>query len=121
MHQATFYRIHLESGETKDVCCPRCGLRFQEGRNDVVAAEVTDFNTKQRLDAAFAYYVENSPVHFCSHARMQEDRSGGQYQVTWDRCLPTLIAISSKDAAQTFQRDNGGEIKTYEELAAESF
>jgi hypothetical protein len=119
MHQETFYRIHLESGETKDVCCPRCGLRFQEGRDDVVAAEVTDFNTKQRIDAAVAYYVENSPVHFCSHAGVHEDRSGAQYEVAWDRCLPSLIAFSSREAAKKFQGENGGDIKTYEELLAE--
>jgi hypothetical protein len=119
MHQETFYRIHLEGGDTKDVCCPRCGLRFQEGRNDVVATEVTDFNTKQRIDAAKAYYVENSPVHFCSHAGMHEDRSGVQYEVAWDRCLPSLIAFSSREAAQKFQHDNGGDIKTYQELLAE--
>ena len=119
MHQATFYRIHLQSGETKDVCCPRCGLRFQEGRDDVVGTEVTDFFTKQRVDAAVAYYVENSPVHFCSHARMHEDRSGGQYVVAWDRCLPSLIAFRSRDEAEKFRHDNGGDIKTYDELLLE--
>jgi hypothetical protein len=92
MHQETFYRIHLEGGDTKDVCCPRCGLRFQEGRNDVVATEV---------------------------AGMHEDRSGVQYEVAWDRCLPSLIAFSSREAAQKFQHDNGGDIKTYQELLAE--
>ena len=76
MHEETFYRIHLADGETMDVCCPRCGLRFQEGRRDVVRAEVTDFYTKDRMDADKAFYVENSPVHFCSHSAVQEDRSG---------------------------------------------
>ncbi len=119
MHEETFYRIHLESGETKDVCCPRCGLRFQEGRDDVVQTEVTDFYTRQRIDAAVAYYVENSPVHFCSHASVQQDRSGGQHEVAWDRCLPSLIAFSSRQAAEKFRGESGGDIKTYEELLAE--
>lgn len=119
MHAETFYRIHLESGESMDVCCPRCGLRFQEGRDDVTTAEVTDFNTKARLDAAKAFYVENSPVHFCSHAAVHEDRSGTQYEVAWDRCLPSLIAFGTRDAARTFQAEHGGAIKTYEELLAE--
>ncbi len=118
-HEETFYRIHLESGETKNVCCPRCGLRFQEGREDVVLAEVTDFYTRRLVDAAVAYYVENSPVHFCSHANVHEDRSGGQYQVAWDRCLPSLIAFSSRQAAEKFQGENGGDIKNYQELLAE--
>jgi len=119
MHEETFYRIHLASGETKNVCCPRCGLRFQEGRDDVVSTEVTDFNTKQRIDAAVAYYVENSPVHFCSHASVHEDRSGVQYEVAWDRCLPSLLAFSSRQTAEKFQSENGGDIRTYEELLAE--
>ena len=119
MHQATFYRIHLGSGESKDVCCPRCGLRFQEGRDDVVATEVTDFYTRQHIDATVAFYVEGSPVHFCSHASVREDRSGGQYEVAWDRCLPSLIAFASREAAQKFQKENGGDIKTYPELLAE--
>lgn len=118
-HEETFYRIHLDSGESVEVCCPRCGLRFQEGRNDVVRAEVTDFVTKEHLDAADAFYVENSPVHFCSHAAIQEDRSGTQYQVAWDRCLPSLIAFSTRDAARAFQAEHGGVIKTYEELLVE--
>ena len=119
MHQETFYRVHLESGEPKDACCPRCGLRFQEDRDDVVRAEVTDFYTRQHIDAAAAYYVEGSPVHFCSHASVREDRSGGQYEVAWDRCLPSLIAFSSRAAAKEFQEENGGDIKTYEEVLAD--
>ena len=119
MHRETFYRIHLENGESKEVCCPRCGLRFQEGRDDVAATEVTDFYTRQHIDAAVAYFVEGSPVHFCSHASVREDRSGGQYEVTWDRCLPSLIAFSSREAAKKFQKENGGDIKTYAELLAE--
>lgn len=119
MHAETFYRIHLDNGDTKDVCCPRCGLRFQEGRDDVVGVEVTDFYTRERVDAATAYYVEASPVHFCSHAAVQEDRSGVQYEVAWDRCLPSLIGFASKEDAERFQRENGGSVKTYDELRAE--
>ena len=119
MHEETFYRIHLESGDSMDVCCPRCGLRFQEGRDDVARTEVTDFNTRERLDAAKAFYVENSPVHFCSHAAVHEDRSGTQYEVAWDRCLPSLIAFDTRDAARAFQAEHGGVVKTYEELLAE--
>ena len=121
MHAATFYRVHLQNGDTMDVCCPRCGLRFQQGRKDVARAEVTDFNSQSRLDAAEAFYVEDSPVHFCSHAAVQEDRSGTQYEVAWDRCLPSLIAFESRAAADAFRRQNGGTVKTYEELLMEPY
>lgn len=119
LHQETYYRLHMADGETLDVCCPRCGLRFQKGRNDVVSAEVTDFETKRPVDAEDAFYVDGSPVHFCSHAPVEEDRSGTQYEVAWDRCLPSLIAFESRAAAVRFQRENGGSIKTYRELLEE--
>ena len=119
IHEETFYRIHLASEESMDVCCPRCGLRFQEDRQDVVRAEATDFYTKVLVDAAEAFYVENSHVHLCSHSPVQEDRSGTQYEVAWDRCLPSLIAFESQAGARAFQAQNGGVIKTYEELLRE--
>lgn len=119
LHAETTYRIHLADGRTMDACCPRCGLRFQEGRQDVVGAEATDFEHKTRLDADDAFYVENSRVHPCSHLSIQEDRSGAKYQVAWDRCLPSLIAFESEATARSFQARNGGVIKTYEELLVE--
>jgi hypothetical protein len=119
IHEETFYRIHLASGESMDVCCPRCGLRFQEGRRDIVRAEATDFYTKVRIDAAKGSYVENSHVHLCSHSPVQEDRSGTQYEVAWDRCLPSLIAFESPAEARAFQAQNGGVIKSYDELFRE--
>ncbi|HSF15033.1 MAG TPA: hypothetical protein VLK65_05730 [Vicinamibacteria bacterium] len=119
LHAETYYRIHLANGDSMDVCCPRCGLRFQEGRTDVARTEVTDFDSKEQIDAGEAFYVEGSPVHFCSHSAVQEDRSGTQYQVAWDRCLPSLIAFATREAALAFQAKHGGIIKTYEELLAE--
>jgi len=119
MHEETYYRIHLASEKSMDFCCPRCGLRFQEGRRDVVRAEATDFYAKVRVDADKAFYVENSLVHLCSHSPVQDDRSGTQYEVAWDRCLPSLIAFESRAAARAFQAQNGGVIKTYEELLRE--
>jgi hypothetical protein len=58
-------------------------------------------------------------VHACSHSLVQEDRSGTQYQVAWDRCLPSLVAFESRGAAEVFRKSNGGTIKTYDELVAE--
>ena len=119
MHEATYYEVHLEGGETKALCCPRCGLRFQQEREDDVSAEVADYATKKILDASDAYFVEDSEVHVCSHSRVREDRSGTQYQVAWDRCLPSLVAFESRDVAEDFRKTRGGVIKTYDELVAE--
>ena len=119
LHRETYYRIHTADGDVLDVCCPRCGLRYQEGRTDITKTEVTDFISKELVAADQAFYVDGSPVHFCSHEPLEEDRSGTQYEVAWDRCLPSLIAFESRSAAVRFQEENGGSIKTYDELLAE--
>ena len=58
----------------------------------------------------------------CRHdERVKEDRSGAQYQLTWDRCLPSLITFSTREAAASFQKESGGTIKTYAELRLEEY
>jgi hypothetical protein len=113
IHEETFYRIHLASGESMDVCCPRCACGFRG------PAGLSVGYTKVRIDAAKGSYVENSHVHLCSHSPVQEDRSGTQYEVAWDRCLPSLIAFESPAEARAFQAKNGGVIKSYDELLRE--
>jgi len=116
LHGGMSYRIYLTNGESVEVCCPRCGLRFQEGRSDVARAEVTDFYTRQPVAADQAFYVENSSMHPCSHSTVHEDRSGTQYEVSWDRCLPSLVGFRSRAGAVEFQEQYGGVIETYAEL-----
>jgi hydrogenase maturation factor HypF (carbamoyltransferase family) len=120
IHGETHYRVHFEDGSVEHVCCPRCGLRVQAGRSDVVSADASDFLTQESIDAKGAFYVEGSAVVMCRHdERVKEDRSGAQYQLTWDRCLPSVIAFSTRDAAETFQKQSGGTVRTYAELQRE--
>ncbi len=120
VHKATFYSIVLEDESSVEVCCPRCGLHFQRGRRDVADAQVADFSTGERFPADEAHYVENSSVHLCCPTdRVQEDRSGTQYTLAWDRCLPSLVAFRDRDRAVEFSRQRGGLIKTYAQLVLE--
>jgi hypothetical protein len=122
IHGETHVVAYLEDGSLEHVCCPRCALRYQKEREDVSSVEVTDFATMRTLDAEDAFFVEDSTVVLCRHdERVQEDRSGVQYELTWDRCLPSLIAFSSREAAVAFQRESGGVVKTYAELLQEDF
>lgn len=119
IHHRTGYRLHLSGGRVEAVCCARCGLRFQQHRDDVDYVEVADFNTAEALDATEAFFVENSTNAFCCRERMGTDRAGIQYRLSWDRCLPGLVAFKTRDAAETFRQRIGGEIKTYRELLEE--
>jgi hypothetical protein len=121
MHKATFYRVFLQGQDPVDVCCPRCGLYFQQSRSDVVRSEVADFVTGTLLEASRAFYVENSSVHLCcSQDFVQKDASGQEYVLAWDRCLPSLIAFRDRDRAEEFTRKNGGMITTYDQLLKET-
>lgn len=121
LHEATCCIITLENGDVERTCCPRCGLRFQEGRNDVVSVETTDFESGKRLRAEDAYYVEGSDVHVCCGVpQIQADLTGTQYQLAWDRCLPSLLAFKKKESAEAFMREHGGRIRTYEGLLKET-
>jgi hypothetical protein len=119
VHEQTYFRIHLQGGGAEKVCCPRCGLRFMKGRYDVVAAEAVDHQSRERIAASEAYYVEGSSVHLCCKAMAEKDRSGVHYDLAWDRCLPSLIAFKNPDEADAFRRQYGGVIKVYDELSLE--
>lgn len=113
---ATAYLIHLADGKVKHACCPRCGLRFEAKRADVVSREAADFTTGERLKAEEAIYVEGSRVHLCCRQEVERDQAGRQYQLDWDRCMPSLIAFRSAEDAERFRVKEGGAIRSFEEL-----
>jgi len=118
---AMYCEITLEDGSSEKTCCPRCVLQFQKGRSDVASVEAADFDTGKRIDAAKAYYVENSDVQLCcSNKRVERDRMGTLYMLVWDRCLPSLVAFEDLAGAEAFLRDHSGQIRTYAELLEES-
>jgi hypothetical protein len=121
LHQETLYRIHLRDGEVRQACCPRCGLHFQQGRDDVVALEVADFRTGKLLDATQAFYVEDSSINMCYlDDPVHRNIEGTESTLVWDRCMPGLLALESGEAAEEFRQGRGGTIKTYEQILEET-
>ncbi len=118
--QESLYRIHLRNGEVKQSCCPRCGLYFQQGRDDVVLVEVADFRTSKLMDATQAIYVEDSSVNMCYlDSPVHRHIEGIESTLAWDRCMPGLLAFESREAAEDFRSEKGGLIKTYNQLLKE--
>jgi len=118
LHGATTYRIDLLGGDFVDVCCPRCGLHFQEQNGgSVKQAWIGDLATGERFPAEQAVYVEDSSIHpCCSTERPREDGPGTPYTLAWDRCLPGLVAFEDRRSALDFQQNHGGVIKSYHDL-----
>jgi len=114
LHAETFYQVRLKDGRTETVCCPRCGLRFQEGRDDVAATRVADFASGKLLEARDALYVEGSKQRLCCSPDVaRRDPAGGQVVLTWDRCLPSLVAFEKREDAEEFRKREGGVLRTY--------
>ena len=86
-------------------CCPRCGLYFQQGRDDVVRLEVADFWTNELLEATQAFYVEDSSVNMCYlDTPLHRHIEGTESTLAWDRSMPGLLSLESPDAAEEFRR-----------------
>ena len=119
LHEEITYKIYLSGGEVLEACCPRCGLRFERSNDDVVSAQVADFTTGEFVPAEEAFYVEGSLVELCAHDLAQRDGMGVLYRLVWDRCLPSLLAFETRQQAELFRRQNGGEIKTYSHVIEE--
>lgn len=116
IHEGMHYTVALSDGSKIKTCCPTCGLHLQIHNPDkVVSAYATDYATGKTIDAAQAFYVEGSDVHHCDPQRMMRNETGGIYTMAWHRCDPSLVAFSSRTAAEAFQAQHGGRFVTHAE------
>ena len=114
MHQGVTYRLVLASGN-EDACCPRCGMHFQlEHPGAAKTVWATDVNTGRFITAETAVYVEGGDVAYCTlHSTPVERQSQGVAVRDFDRCLPSLVAFSTRQEAETYQKQHGGEVLEY--------
>jgi len=112
------FRITLKNGRTVETCCPRCGLHYLEA-NHVAARklEATDFATGRWIDAEQAIYVSASDVHPCATSENRLDPQGCCLTKAYDRCLPSLVAFAEKDQAEAFQKNHGGQLVAFQQIA----
>lgn len=113
------FTIGLENGGTVETCCPRCALRYMARKRPAVATlAVRGFADARTLDARKAFYVEGSDAHPCaSHDKTPVvDAHGCCLKAVYDRCEPSLVAFDSAEKAESFARDHGGFVRTFDEL-----
>lgn len=117
------FTIRLQDRSKVETCCARCALHYLDSEKPAVASmTVRDFDTAEALDASSAVYVDGSDVTPCSamHASTgpPRDERGCCMRPVYDRCLPSLLAFSTRDRALAFVREHGGKPTTFGELAA---
>jgi hypothetical protein len=82
----------------------------------VTIISVTDHDSWKPLDPARAIFVLGSDVSPCTHDAEQLRMEGETLPVHWDRCMPSILAFASREAAGAFQRRHGGTLRSLQEL-----
>ena len=113
------FTVGLANGSTVKMCCPRCALRYlSEKQPAVTMLSVRGFADARTLEARKAYYVEGSDAHPCtSHeGSAPVDERGCCLKSVYDRCEPSLLAFASVQQAESFAREHGGFVRTFDAL-----
>ena len=106
-------------GET-EACCLSCALTYgRQTSKSITIVSVTDHENGQALEPEKATFVVGSNVSPCTHAMMHVDTEGAPSPVRWDRCLPSILAFSSRESGEEFRARHGGQLRTLAELEQE--
>ena len=115
---ALAFRVEYADGGTQTTCCPRCGshaVAESHGR-EVTRLRARDFATGHEIDAKTATYVSGSDVEHCMAPKEQPSTQSCCRVLTYDRCLPSLIAFGSTADAEKFVDAHGGTLMRFEDL-----
>ena len=110
------FTVVMADGEKHDFCCVRCGqhyIRLHPAK--IKAALATARDTGQQMSMYDATFVFGSDVMPCCAPRTVVGDEKIAYQRAWDRCCPSLIAFSTRAAAEPFARQHGGTVLSYAE------
>jgi hypothetical protein len=116
------FTVHLKGGKQVETCCARCGIHYIQSEHPAVESlTARDFDGAGEIDAMRAFYVDGSDVTPCLVAGKPplRDASGCCADPVYDRCLPSLIAFRSKEAAEAFTREHGGTVRGFLEIGGQ--
>lgn len=113
--------FRMDTGEGSiTACCPACALHYMLSHaDDVRKALATDFNSGRMIPATTAYYDEGGNVQYCTamHPPVERGTQGVTMRV-YDRCLPTLVAFQTTQAAEAYRQQHGGRVLSYSQALA---
>ncbi len=106
-------------GLRRHVCCAHCAVT--EGLQEHKAVrliEVTDYNSRRKLDPSRAWYVDGSRVVACTHEMTRMGEMKQVERASFDRCSPGTFAFSTRSEADAFAAQNGGAVLDLEHMLA---
>lgn len=118
---ALAFRVEYTDGGAQTTCCPRCASHavkeaHEKSGRQVARLRARDFATGGEIDAREALYVEGSDVEHCMSRKEEPTPQSCCRVLTYDRCLPSLVAFSTRESAEAFIRDHGGELRSFDQL-----
>ncbi|HKT12109.1 MAG TPA: hypothetical protein VJW77_09835 [Terriglobia bacterium] len=99
-------------------CCPGCAIHHIINHPGEARKELaTDFNSGRLIPAQSAYYDMGGDVQYCTRHDPSIQRAPGQgvEMRVYDRCLPVLVAFASKDGAEAYRQQHGGQVVTFDQ------
>src|SRR5512143_1842993 len=100
-----------------EACCLSCALRYgRQTSKPVTILSVTNHETGKPLAPDTATFVVGSDVSPCTHNKEQLRIEDAALPVHWDRCLPSILAFASREAADAFYAQHGGRLRSFHEL-----
>jgi len=118
-HKESLVRFRAEGERVTEACCMSCALNYgRQTHKAVTIVSVTDQESGKSLDPNAATFVVGADVSPCTHLEttMQVGPEREEYQVRWDRCLPSILAFGSRESAEAFRLEHGGRLRSLQEL-----
>ena len=110
-------RFQAEGEPVTSACCLSCALTYgRQTHKSVRIISVTDHDNGGEITADRASFVAGSNISPCIHAMTHTGEEKEQYAVEWDRCLPSILAFASPQAAEAFRARHGGRVRSLREL-----
>ncbi len=116
-HKESAVRFQVQGEAATDACCMSCALTYgRQTHKPVTILSVTDYQGGGALEPSKATFVVGSDVSPCSHPAVERGPEKEAYPVNWDRCLPSILAFRTAEAADAFRNQHGGHVRTSDEL-----
>ena len=109
------------AGKRTQVCCARCAItEANQEHRPVRLISVRDYRSGRAISPSDAWFVEGSNAMACDHDAMRMNERKGTEELAYDRCSPGTFAFADKQAAEVFTAQNGGAVRSFEQLMSEA-
>jgi hypothetical protein len=116
-HGDSVVKLQAKGEGVIEVCCLSCAFSYgRQTSKPVTILSVTNHETGKPLTPDAATFVVGSDVSPCAHNAQPLRIEGEAVPVHWDRCLPSILAFPSAEAAETFRAQHGGRVHSFMEL-----